>query len=203
MPDFILNTTFTVPGLVTDPPPGFSDNFNRANAATLGSTSGESRPWQVGATTGTPTWSIVSDQAMLTASATGNAVAWVEAYLADGTLQVTVPTAGAAHGAGVVFRVTDGINYYYLARATSADFHYALWKRVAGTATQIGATSTVTITSGDVIQVVLAGSSIVVKVNGTTLFTVTDTTFLTATKHGLYATGSTALDVVFDSVSFA
>lgn len=206
MPDFILDTDFTVPNLPVDPPLGFSDNFNRAdNASSLGYSSGESRLWQTASTNGAPTFGISGNALALTAATAGNAIAFQECYVSDGTLTATMLATGTVKGGGLAFRIQDGSNYYYLARqnASGPNFYYTLLKRVAGSATILN-TSTTLITAGDVMSVVMNGSSIIVKVNGATLFSVTDTTFVTGTKHGVYTAGTGSLDgIKIDTISLA
>lgn len=163
------------------------DTFNRADSASsLGTTSDGTATWTV--LQGGP-FGISSNQAYMPGSI-ASSVAYVDPGDADTTVAVkvaalTISTAAA----GPAFRVSSANNYWavYCLNTTAT-----LYKVVGGA---FGSQGTFTVAAGDTISVVLSGSSIVAKRNGATQLTVTDSTFSTATKHGLYMEGSsTRLD---------
>lgn len=168
-----------------------SDSFNRANnLLTLGNAD-TGQTWIVPADSqiaGTPVWGIISNTAYVPVPVNKD-IAFVDAGVADGTIQVTIATTGgAASDLGVVFRYVDNANFWY-ANIENITPSYNLWQVVAGSFNQ-PTTGTTTVADGDVLSVVLSGTSITFKKNGTTLNTLTDATFQTATRHGIIdATG--------------
>lgn len=196
--DIVLNTTFLNALLPTVPIFGFSDNFNRADAATLGLTSGESKAWLAEGTT--PVWSIVGNRAGMTASGGASSMATVDAATADGVLQATLAVSGTAKTTGLAFRVQDYLNGYYLSRENASSLKYTLYRRVASTATAVSVSSKL-IADGDVVRVELSGSSIIVKVNDVQIITATDTQWNTKTRHGFFGSSS-ELTAKWDDISF-
>ena len=162
---------------------GVADTFTRADSSSsLGVTSTGAVAWS--ALRGT--WGISTNRAYVSSGHSSTLqFAVVESGLADGTIQFTVASNTFPNQSGSYFRATDANNGYILESGVASTAK--LYKYVAGVATQIAASAgTVTFNTGDVIQVVLAGTSITVKRNGTTIITVTDSTYTTQTKHGLY-----------------
>lgn len=172
-----------------------SDDFNRAdNAASMGSTSGGGVAWS--ALRGT--WGIASNQGY-TATPNGSAtdIAVVETGVADGTVTVTLPTAPTTPSeCGLTFRAVDISNWFVVQSAGTA---LKVYRNVAGTVTEIGSAASQRPASGDTLSVVMSGTSIVVKRNGSTVISLTDSAHTAATKHGLnnYQTGTR-----FDSFDF-
>lgn len=171
----------------------FSDDFNRANAATLGS------PWVV-ADLDYPldgsgsTWSIDTNRAYCSAvTEVGNrGSVYIDGGSPDGTLEVTWATVGPVTDAtGLAFRIdfadlTWPHQSYYL--ATRSALRYVPASGVGGWSTSY--TTNVT-TAGDVLTVVLNGGDIEVKLNGTTVAhedgTFRDTSHnLTSQLHGMF-----------------
>lgn len=103
---------------------------------------------------------------------------------ADGTITVEADNLGA-HG-GIVFRVdAAGGNAFWFGRGSSGTYAFQpIAGGVAGSAT----TTAVNAANGDTIQVVLAGTSIICKVNGVALVTTTSAVSQTSTRHGVYST---------------
>lgn len=181
--------------------PGFADTFNRANGAPVRTPSGR-KAWNVGSTSGTPTWSIVSNRIALTAAATGNAVLYADGKDADGVLTATCVSAGSVKQTGVVFRLSGPTSYLYLSRAASGDNRWTLFKRISGTSTVIQYNPSGTlIANGDVVEVTLDGTTVEVRVNGLLIITATVSDQLTATNHGLYG-GNSTLDATWDDIEF-
>jgi len=179
---------------------GFTDNFNRANATTLGNTSGtESKPWEI---IGGGTWSIASNAAVLSTAATADSFAVVDANSANGTFTTTLKTVGNRTG-GLGVRVQDYDNNITVnARVSGSDAHYRLLKKVGGTTTALATATTATSADGDIVAVTTSGSSIIVKVNGVEIFNTTVTDMQTATKFGLYASNFAVGNLVWEDVSF-
>lgn len=172
-----------------------SDDFNRAdNATTLGSTSVGAVAWQ--ALQGT--WGIGTNRAhVVTGDSTSpNAqVAVVPAGSPDGTVQATI---AAVDGSGVspflIFRASDRLNYLYWVVNTGA-----IRQMVAGSGSLIGTAAGVT--AGDVVKVVLSGTSVECFKNGTSVGAFTVSTHSTNTKHGI-GSDSTVTGNYFDNFSW-
>jgi hypothetical protein len=164
-----------------------ADTFNRADSATsLGTTDTGAAAWS--ALQGT--WGLSANQAYV---AVGDAstvcVAVVDASAADCTVAVDLSVNGGGNPqAGLAFRATDANNFYLAEVTMGAAGTPKIYKRVAGTYTAIATGASITFNGGETLSVELAGNSITVKRNGSTIVSVTDSTFPSATKHGLYQT---------------
>lgn len=170
------------------------DTFTRAdNAATMGSTEGANpRVWSalVGG------WGISGNMAALQTTA-ADSVAVVDAGVSDCTVSITIKT--TVSGQGVAFRCVDASNGWRTAYFSGSLY---LQKKVTGTYTDVpGSPIVLAPADGDVIAVVLSGTSIIVKVNGVQKYSITDAQFQTATKHGLAQTGSGDSTFKYDTLS--
>lgn len=154
---------------------GVTDSFNRANSTTTMGVADTGQTW----VPNSGTWGIDLNRARLV-SATAQASTVVDSGLADGTVE-SLLVVHAANGCGLCFRSTNDANYLTLDNATGA-----VYRRQAGAFTLIG-NANIGYTSGDVMAVVLSGSSIVLKKNGTSILSVTDAFNATATRHGYRA----------------
>lgn len=184
MPRFVLDTTFTVPGLPTIPVYGFSDTFTRPNAPTLGVTSGESKAWRILTAGATVTAGIENNCLYAYRSGASTlAVAVVDAGLSDGTFRAKVAAIGDNIG-GIVLRVGSDPNSSLTlnTRFAAGNNRYLLNQVINGVATQLGFSAAMSAT-GDLVEVVLSGTSVIVRINGITQITAT-TTILTGTSHG-------------------
>lgn len=158
-----------------------TDSFNRADSAvTLGNTD-TGQPW----TYQSGTWGISSNTAYVTS--TGQHTAVVNAGVSDCTVQATMSSIGTSPG--LCWRATDDNNYFLFAGPTC-------YKRVAGGFTSLGSTGG--FSNGDVLSVVVSGTSHIIKKNGTTVLSFTESFNQTATKHGLRAQAN---DSRFDNFS--
>lgn len=175
-----------------------ADDFNRADSSSLGSTSVGSAPWSVL----TGAWGISSNTA--SPGATTLSLAVVQTGVADCTVQMTVNRADTATPPffGLCFRAVDVNNNWVLESGASSGTA-KLYKKVAGGAYSVAAQSAspIKFLTNDIVQVVLSGTSITVKRNGATIITVTDSALSTATRHGLYASGSPSLPTRIDDFS--
>lgn len=172
--DFLCRTLPTAPagtGHVTD-------SFDRADAASLG-TSDSGHVWQevlvgAGITTNTAYAS--------TPYQTGHAI--VTSGASDVDVQVTVSTLDTAGNAGLVFRWQDSERFWILFINGLTSVVQLVRYSPAG-ATSV-ASIPITKAAGDIIKIKAVGSSIRVFHNGTELGSVTDTTYQSATSHGIW-----------------
>lgn len=155
-----------------------SDSFNRANNTSSLGTADSGHVWTALA----GTWGIDTNRARkYSPGAQGYAV--IDAGVANGTVQATLQgtvSSGGAGGGGVAFRMTDANNGWF----TEADGTSGYLYKVAGGGFSIVASYGGWVV-GDVVSVVLSGTSIIVKKNGVQVASVTDSFNSTATKHGL------------------
>lgn len=155
------------------------DDFARADGP-LGTTPVGSKPWLYSA----GTLSLVGG--LVTASA-GNAGAFVDAGISNGTVGVT----GSLSSQGLIFRASStGEGYYFMWSGGGSE--YRVGRRSAlGAFTPITGTGTTrTFTSGARYEVEMNGSTIKCKVNGTTVLEITDSTY-TGTHHGVVSASTT------------
>lgn len=165
-----------------------TDNFNRA-AASIGTPSDGGSAWS--ALSGT--WNIGSGSTAnmgTMASGTSQAACVLESSVANVDVQVTFGDIGSSDDAGIVFRVTDDNNYYVMVAKGSGGDGVSCYKRVAGSFTQVGSTAAgVTFANTNVFKVTANGTSIKAYKNGVEVFSATDSTYTTQTKHGLRSHG--------------
>lgn len=153
-----------------------SDDFNRAdNASSPGSTSVGGEPWSVLI----GTCGISSNRAYAAAvtndKLTPRAIMCIDKGTPDGTLQHTC----AAGFPDLAFRIQDMRNYWMyggdgLWLVTEAASSLTFTLKIASS-----------VATGDVVKVVLNGTSIEPFKNGVSQGVVTDSTFASATKHGI------------------
>lgn len=114
----------------------------------------------------------------------GGGGAYVDSGSADIDISVIVST--IAGNSGILFRYVDDSNYWsWVDRATAGG---GLRKIIAGVTTTVFDPGVGK--DGDVLRVVASGSSITIYLNGVNWGTTVDTTFISATKHGLIANNS-------------
>lgn len=201
--DIVLDTRFNNPNLPTVQYPGFTDDFDRPVSATLGSTSGENRPWQVyewpesGAA-----WGIAEGGTASAKNAGGPTAALVDALTPNGTLTARIASVNpAARYGGLILRWQDIENYIAVAEQTSSNHRLAIVSRKAGTPGEVKTNSTAPVlVSGDNIAVTLQGTDIRVALNGVEILTADVPDFAGSTKFGFYAHSGT--DSRWDSIKF-
>jgi len=190
VPSVTISTTANVWLTPTFSP---SDTFNRADSSTsLGSTDVGSLPWiaQAG------TWGISSNRAYVATNAGDNQnTAVVDTGFSDGVIQVTVPAAGDG---SICFRSVDNNNHFVIGSIGAA---VQLYKRTAGSYSGVLTSGGSLLANGDVVQVILNGDSIQCRINGVVAFNFNDSSFQTATKHGLRTYGGGPA-MQFDDWSF-
>ena len=166
-----------------------SDEFARADSATVGSTEVGAYAWTANPVGDQAKWSIVSQQLVKSGAAlTGAKEILVDTTRADGKVGVTFISA-VASGCGLSFRVAADGNSGYLVH-TLTDGTYLLRRRSGTTYTTLYTSAVGIAAAGDRVEVLMAGSSLSLIVNGTTLGTVTSSTNSTATRHGMWANSS-------------
>lgn len=175
----LTGTTSTVLTQATSAPVTVSDSFTRAD-----SSSGIGGSW--GTTSGT--WGIRSNTAYLVTvlnSGTPYNVVPYAVGASDGTVSVDVTGTNIDSGAaGLVVRASDLINYFGFRLGGGQVQPY---KMVNGVNTSLATMPFTHTSSGTVtLSVVMAGSTLIVKANGTTVGTITDTFNQAATNHGLW-----------------
>lgn len=176
-----------------------TDSFTRADAASLGTTETGSLAWStVSAGGGTATGNIASNTAYVTNSAGGtDSHALVDCGTANHDVTITVST--MQNFASILVRFIDASNYVMVQKESTAG--YGMYRRVAGTFTLMGSTSTVAPASGDVLRLVASGTTYTFYQNGTQRITATDATAnTTGTKVG-FRTTSTGVTARFDDFS--
>lgn len=173
---------------------GVSDTFNRAdNASSLG-TADTGQVWS--ALQGT--WGISTKQAYRTSTVDSD-----QAILASGLVNAKTTATLGVVGANGEFGVTvrcDGANNHYLAIViNSGGTALALYKRVAGTYTQLGSNAAVANwTTGDTISVEAVGTTIRGFRNGVSVISQTDSSLASGTGAGIRA-GGTATTARWDN----
>lgn len=161
-----------------------ADDFNRADStSSLGTPSDGGSSWVAAA----GTWGINSNRGYLATSSGGQETAYLESSVADVDVQVTLAVSGSDYG--VCARLTDASNNLIGIRSGASD--YRIYKRVAGSFTQLGSTVAVTSANGDVMKFTANGSSLTLYQNGVSKVTATDSFNNTATKHGLRSNADT------------
>lgn len=172
------------------------DSFNRANGA-AGSTEVGGYAWTANPTGDQASWGINSNRMskLNTFVLTAPKELLIDDGQANGTIKVTFVSANTGVS-GIAFRVTSDLSSGFLASRDSASGTYTIKHRSGTTYTTLYTSSGIG-AAGDVVQVVLNGTSISLKVNGTTLTTITSSLSLTGTKHGLWG-GATAASTYED-----
>ncbi len=119
-----------------------------------------------------------------TASKTGdgNDVAVIDAGVAD--CNVKVKLSGAmTNPSGIAFRAVDVQNFFFVRASTNS---IEVFRKKAGAYLRLTTVAN-GVADGDILEVELRGSSIVVKVNGVERTSINDPTNKSATRHGLYS----------------
>lgn len=160
------------------------DDFNRANSGTLGTcTSGTQSP-QAWAGAGSGGFAIVSNRAVFTHGTPSYTYRFLNVGTADCTVKATLVTAKPDNKLWFRGDSPDG----FLFGVDGTGTKYECYKVQSGTFTAvwIGTAGAPTPTDGDIVEVVLSGTSIIFKVNGVTLSSVTDSYKQTLPNMGFY-----------------
>lgn len=172
------------------------DSFNRVDNAVLGNTDGtgilDFIAWQAD---GGPSFlsGISGNKASYTGGATVTfnppgftslpvEINFINAGTPNVQIYIFVVSAGSST-IGIIFRYVDD-NNYWLAFADPLNSRMILFKKVAGTWTNVSGTISNTSLQGNIFNVKLSGSTIICETRGQILFTTADTDLQTATRHG-------------------
>lgn len=158
---------------------GLSDTFNRANSTTTLGNADTGQAW----TASSGTWGINTNQAYVVSLDTVDHVCSIEAGSAN--MSVSADILITSNNPGLIFRLQDATNYL-MVLCNSSSTQFQIYKRVAGVYTVLASSATglYTINTTHNILVSASGNSLSVKMDGTTVVSVTDATFNTATKVG-------------------
>lgn len=159
------------------------DTFSRPNSSTGLGVASSGQTW----TNGAGITGVQSERAY--APSAGDNIGLVNAGATDAVARVTISTT-ASGGAGAVVRATDASNFYLATQHVSTTIR--LFKRVAGTYTQLGGDFAHTSAAGDVISVSAVGTTISALLNGVAVITVTDSSLTSGTKAGTYIDNATS-----------
>lgn len=147
-----------------------SDDFNRADAATLGVTPVGAKTWNT-FSTGTPLVGIAGNCGFVNSSSQSNSYAYVVSASADIDVTATLAVIGSdPNYAGVIARVVDRENMVVLQYDASGPTAtaYSVYKEIAGAYTLLGSTTGITPAAGDVLRLKVTGTNTVdCYVNGT------------------------------------
>jgi lysophospholipase L1-like esterase len=156
-------------------------------------------------------WSIVSQTfqrtyADDTSATTGRALSVIDSGVVDAHVTARLTTApSSVNGAsgGLAFRAaTDGSYFCYVGlRSDSTTFRYALFQvtGAGGTPSIRGTATTITPTTGDLIEVILSGVNATLFINGVQAVQATNLSSTTNTRHGFYNSGTGTM--VFDDLT--
>jgi hypothetical protein len=153
-----------------------TDNFNRTDTTSnIGTPSDGGSAWSQLA----GTWGINSNKAYESAGSSLSAVV-LESSVSDVDVQATAVTVSAV--VGLIARAADNNNYLNVSSASGSGT--SMYKRVAGSFTQLGSHATSAV-DGDVLKFTVNGSSLTLYLNGVSRITATDSAGSTNTQHGL------------------
>jgi hypothetical protein len=165
-----------------------ADTFNKADASTLGVATTGGQTWAV-AGSGTTAYAISGNQAKVTSvtEATAPGDAYIDDGQVNGTIKVTIPDTLTSKG--ITFRGsgTNNSTAYLFYRSAATTLTFAKRTGVNAYTTIQAATGQPTAAAGDVLSVVMNGTSFTFKLNGATVMTVTDATYQTGTRHGIWS----------------
>jgi hypothetical protein len=201
--DIVLDTLFNNPNLPIDPVLGFFDDFNRADGP-IGVTSGEGRAWSKLNILSGDGSAVVSSNQAAAAGTTGAYAYTVDAGTGNGTLSTTITTVSTDGNTRLLARFQDYDNTLMLTTVTATG-RMQLVKKVAAVSTTIG---DIAITSaqvnGKVLEIVMSGTSVSVKLDGATVIGPLTVTDLTAnTKNGFYFNATQSKTARYDNFRFA
>jgi len=183
--------------------PGGVDSLDRDNADSLGTTD-DGKPWFIrDVNTNVSGWGISGNRAKYNGGSI-RSLALFDAKAANGTLRVTIGSISTAVG-GIALRAQDANNYLaVLFRQSVGVNRMQLIGRVAGASpTQYGVTAADKLSAdGAVIEVVLAGNQVSVRLNGVEVITPkTVDDFVGLTAFGFIG-DSADQNVTFEDIEF-
>jgi hypothetical protein len=172
---------------------GATDNFDRANAATLGNAQ-SGQPW----TDIRGQWGVTSNFAICQTPLADHNITVVETLLANCVVNLAL-SASASGGPGLVFRFVDVNNYLYCWAVTNLH----VGKVVAGVDTEL-ANVAAGLSSVWSPRATLSGTSVIISDGGgAAISTLVVPEFATATKHGLFGAASPTTSTRYNNFSVA
>lgn len=181
-----------------------TDAFTRADSGTIGTTETGGLTW---ATSGTGTWDIVSNKLRCTSPNTTTGSQCVvdvsgAGGSASGTISATLSSFTTSLNGLLIRGGTDNTSAAYVAFRNAAAKFELMRRNAGGGFTAITVSST-DVAAGNTLTVIISGSTITGKVNGTQVWSVTDTTITSGTRMGFFAYGTTGETAQFDSFSYS
>jgi hypothetical protein len=158
-----------------------SDSFNRADSSTLGTTE-TGHVWEK---QGANNFGIVSNQAGLMNN--GDVWAFVDSGIGD-NFNMSVDYSAYHLYSDLIWRWIDSNNYFWLEMKTIT----SIKKRQNGSVITLGSVSGVSWSGGEKISIKVEGNIHTAYVNGVELLSVSDSTHVSATRHGFKAYSNTA-----------
>lgn len=158
-----------------------TDDFTRADTTNaIGTPSDSGSAWSQLA----GTWGILSNKGY-TSSAPSQSTCVLEASVASVTVQATQATVSSSSDSGLLARVADNSNYLLFSFGSAGVSQYFIYKKVAGSFTQL-ATASGNIASGDVLKMTVDGANLITGYNnGVSKLSATDSAGSANTKHGI------------------
>lgn len=171
-----------------------TDTFNRANDASIGT----GASWARSDGDNIP---IISNQAGKASGGTGyalfynTAATWPNNHWSQLTIKILANATDEGMGPSVRMQATGGAGNAYFVQASTTETR--LYKKIAGAFTQLGSDAAACAVN-DVLYIEVQGTTIVVKINGTTVITVTDAS-ISSGNAGIWSSeGGTAADAIDD-----
>lgn len=159
-----------------------ADNFNGRGNAAIGTPSDAGSAWST-----IFTWTTTTGNVAVNSGGDSQATCVLESGASDVEIQATVGSVTSTSNVGLCARQTDYQNYILATFEGSGGTAFRLFSVTGGAFTQIGSTGSGFITSGDVIKLVVNGTSIESFVNGVSVRSGTSSAHQTVTRHGLRA----------------
>jgi hypothetical protein len=179
-----------------------ADTFNKADASTLGVATTGGQTW---ATANASTQYAINGNTAKVTTVT-EATAPGDVYIDDGQVNgaIKVTLLDTLTSKGLTFRGsgTNNSTAYLFYRSAATTLTFAKRTGVNAYTTIQAATGQPAAAAGDVLSVVMNGTSFTFKLNGATVMTVTDATYQTGTRHGIWSGNIAAgVDSRFDDYS--
>lgn len=194
----LTGDTITVWQVAIGAVPTVADDLNRANSASLGTTSVGAKTWTA------PDWRLLSNAARLNAVlADGIHLAHFDAAASDGVFSVRLSAITLnTDFYGPAVRLDSSGTNGYIVQINGPSQQLGIYKKTGGTLTLLGSNVAFTPLANDVVTVHLTGTAIEVRVNGISKVSTTDATYQTQTRHGFWAYLGTGGATSFDDPSF-
>ncbi|MDF1704998.1 MAG: hypothetical protein P1U38_09515 [Aeromicrobium sp.] len=188
-------------------PPGFVDEFDRGVTVTGLAVTDDGKLWRTAGSGGgilntSANWRVTNTTAKYIGGGAREAIV-ADGGSANGTMRTTIATTPTGELGGLAGRVTDWNNYIAVGfNHGVGDGKLNLYKRVGGYRTDVGQSAAGLAVAGAVVELVMSGNSVSVRVNGTQVIapqTISDVSAVPT--HGLMAS-STETALTFDRAEF-